>query len=113
MKNCLKCFNIENCRLRHIIRNPNIKSCNYAKEGCVHYKGDELGGTDKDQVLYCLKKKKEVDLDFISQTTGLPIGTKAERQIIWNAIARLIKEGYEITKFSKKRGDGKTIYSLK
>ena len=109
MKNCLKCFNIENCRLRHIIRNPNIKSCNYAKEGCIHYKTTDLVGTDKDKILFLLKKYKEIDLELIHKKAKLEIGTKKERQIIWNAISRLIKEGYEITKFSKKRGDGKTI----
>ena len=113
MKSCLKCLNIENCRLRHLIRDPNIDTCNYAKEGCIHYKTTDLVGTDKDKILFLLKKYKEIDLELIHKKAKLEIGTKKERQIIWNAINRLIKQGYEIEKISEKRGSGKIIYSLK
>ena len=112
MKSCLNCLNIENCRLRHLIRDPKIKKCNYAKEGCVRYKTDGLIGTDKDKILYLLKNHKEVNLELIHEKAKLEIATKKDRQIIWNAINRLIKQGYKIKKFSEKRGSGQIIYSL-
>ena len=110
-KNCLNCLNIENCRLRHLIRNPEIKTCNYAKEGCRWYKGETPRGTDKDMVLAVLRDANEpVDVKLISLKTGLPIETKSQRQIIWNAINRLIGEGFKIEK--KKTNEG-INYKLK
>ena len=94
---CLTCTNLDNCRLKTIITNPSIKKCNYAKEGCVRYHGG-LRGTDKDKILFCLQNKEVVNLDYIRNTTGLPIETKPQKQIIWNAINRLIREGYRIEK---------------
>ena len=112
MKSCLNCLNIENCRLRFLIRDPNIETCNYAKEGCIRYKTDGLIGTDKDKILLLLKKYKEIDLELIHEKAKLEIATKNDRQIVWNAINRLIKQGYKINKFSVKRGSGQIIYSL-
>lgn len=97
MKNeitCLTCTNLDNCRLKPIILNPSIEKCNYAAEGCVYYHG-ELRGTDKDKVLHILSDKKMITFGELSEKTGLPIATKRQRQIIWNAVNRLIREGVQ------------------
>lgn len=110
-KTCLICSSLNNCRLKDFILNKEIKTCNYAKEGCVHYRGvgfvhlinkvGKLRSTDKDHILNLLQHNSVVSMATISKKTGLPISNMPQKQIIWNAVNRLIKEGYNIEKFGK------------
>jgi hypothetical protein len=36
---CLNCSVLDTCRLKQYILDPNVTYCDYAKEGCIHYKG--------------------------------------------------------------------------
>ena len=110
-KTCLICTTLNTCRLKDFILNKKIKTCNYAKEGCVHYRGvgfvhltnkvSKPKGSDKDRILCLLQHHKNISMATISAQTGLPISNMPQKQIIWNAVNRLIKEGYKIEKFGK------------
>ena len=111
-KNCYECKNLPNCRLRDIILNPDIKKCNYAKEGCIYYKGDGLSGSAKDKLLTLLKTNDGVTMQLIHEKTGLEIYDTDKRQVIWNAINRLIKDGHNIKKINGKKGFERVIFTL-
>lgn len=105
-KSCLKCSRLQHCRLRDRILDPTIPTCNYAKEGCVHYNGFNKTKSDKDRILDVLKCGEVVTFADIHAKTGMPIADEEDKQLIWNYINRLIKEGHNIEKIKvpKKRG---------
>lgn len=111
-KTCTECLNISTCRLKEIILNPNIPTCNYAKEGCRRYKGKAIIGRPKERILHLLQTNDIVTMQMISEKANLPISTKPEKQIIWNAINRLIKKGYTIKKLDAKSNKREITYLL-
>ena len=111
-KTCTQCLNLNTCRLKAIILNPDIITCNYAAEGCIRYKGSWLDKRPKEKILHLLQNNSEVTMQLIHNETGLPIATKRQKQIIWNAVNRLIKQGYNIKKFNAKSKSKEISYSL-
>lgn len=111
-KTCTQCLNLNTCRLKAIILNPNISSCNYAQEGCIRYKVKRLHRATKEKILHLLQNNSEVTIQLIHTETGLPIRTKSEKQIIWNAVNRLIKKGYDVKKFNAKSKSKEITYAL-
>jgi len=111
-KNCTQCLNLNTCRLKEIILNPNISTCNYAEQGCVRYNGKGLGKRPKERILHLLQTNDVVTMQMISEKANLPICTKAEKQIIWNAVNRLIKKGYTIKKVDVKSKKREITYLL-
>lgn len=104
-KSCFNCLRLETCRLRDLIKNPNIKTCNYAKEGCIHYRGEVEGKNDKERVLNLLKKNGMCSMSFVMQKIE-----QEEKQVIYNAVNNLIKRGVNI---KKSFSGGEMVFELK
>lgn len=96
-RTCLECLALDYCLLRDIIRNPEIKHCDYAREGCKKYKGQKLTGS-LNKIILKLLEKSPCTMAQIGEKTEIPITNSKERQVIHNAINRLKKSGYDIIK---------------
>lgn len=111
-KTCTQCLNLNTCRLRELILNPDIPTCNYAKEECRRYKDKEKVARPKERILHLLQTNDVVTMQMISEKANLPISTKGDKQIIWNAVNRLIRKGYAIKKVDAKSKKREINYSL-
>lgn len=93
---CLKCEKLHtSCYLRKYILSEEVEVCDYARWGCVKYKGvgqRKQRGKAIERVKEYLLEQKQSTASEIAEALCI------DRQVVINAINRLVKQGLQITK---------------
>lgn len=93
---CLKCEKLHtSCYLKKYILSKEIEVCDYARWGCIKYKGEgqrKQRGKAIDRVREYLLEQKQFTASEIAEALCI------DRQVVINTINRLEKQGLQITK---------------
>lgn len=109
---CTECENLQECKLRDIILSSYINCCNYASEGCEHYKGaykrvylrgGNIGDYTQNRDINRYIRDKVMGEGFcMTECKNL----KIPRKRVHNNLTLLKERGFEIIKTGK--GDNLT-----